>query len=89
MSKAEANLASIGARESSIASRKGARGTMYSLFAEADEVLNEEIDHFMELIRPAETEFYNKYFTARIIKDTGVRHRKPDEAEEMAGAGKK
>lgn len=88
--RAEAYSASIGARESSIADRKGARESLNSLFAKADELLNEEIDHFMEILRPTETEFYNKYFAGRIIKDTGVRHRQNNEAPAdaaPAGAG--
>lgn len=74
-SKAEAYTSSIGARESSIADRKGARETMNGLFGKADELINEEIDHYIELIRPSETEFYNKYYAARVIKDIGIRHR--------------
>ena len=73
--KADAYDAAIGARESSVADRKGARGTMSDLFDQVDELLNEEFDRYMELLRSTETEFYNKYFAARVIKDTGVRHR--------------
>ena len=29
----------------------------------------------MELLRSSDTEFYNKYFAARVIKDMGVRHK--------------
>ncbi len=75
--KAEAYSDAIGARESSVADRKGARGSMSDLFDKADELLNEEFDRYMELLRPTETELYNKYFSARVIKDTGVRHDKP------------
>ena len=74
-SKAQAYSTAIGVKESSVADRKGARGTMSELFDQADDILNEELDRFMELLRPAETELYNKYFSARVVKDTGVRHR--------------
>ena len=73
--KADAYSAAIGARESSVADRKGARGSMSDLFDKADELLNEEFDRYMELLRPTETELYNKYFSARVVKDTGVRHK--------------
>lgn len=74
-SKAQNYSTSIGVKESSVADRKGARGTMSDLFDKADEILNEDLDRFMEILRPTETEFYNKYFAARVVKDTGVRHR--------------
>jgi hypothetical protein len=65
----------IGDRESSIVDRKGARTTLTELFAKADSIINEEFDRFIELLRQSEVELYNKYFTARVIKDTGIRHR--------------
>lgn len=89
--KATAYNTAIGARESSIAERKGARGTMSELFDKADEMLNEEFDHFMELLRPTDTELYNKYFSARIVKDTGYRTKpngEPAPAPAPAGLGK-
>ena len=73
--KADAYTAAIGAKESSVADRKGARGTLDDLFSQVDELLNEELDRYMELLRAADTEFYNTYFAARVIKDIGVRHK--------------
>ncbi|MGD1046586.1 MAG: hypothetical protein ABR936_14865, partial [Bacteroidota bacterium] len=73
--KAQAYRTSIGARESGVAGRMGARTSMEELFAKADEILEEEIDPAMELIRATKTQFYNEYFTLRVVKDTGVRHR--------------
>ncbi len=73
--KAQAYTAAIGARESSVAERKGARGSMNELFDKADELLNEEFDRYAELVRPTDTELYNKYFSARVVKDMGLRHR--------------
>lgn len=86
--KATAYSNAIGARESSIADRKGARGTMEELFDKADEILNEELDNFMELLYPKDTELYNKYFAARVVKDTGVRHRENGVQPAPAGSGK-
>jgi hypothetical protein len=52
---------------------------MSELFDAADDLLNEELDKFMEIIKRSESEFYDKYFAARIIKDTGIRHRSVEE----------
>lgn len=82
--KAQAYASAIGERESSVAGRKGARGSMNELFDRADEILSEELDHFIEMLRPVDAELYNKYFAARIIKDTGVRHRMNEAAEPQA-----
>jgi hypothetical protein len=87
--KAEAYTTSIGARESSIAGRKGARGALNEFFSNIDEQISEEIDNYMELIRPAEPEFYNKYYAAKTIKETGVRHRQEEPAPAAAGAAAK
>ncbi len=70
-----------GQKESSIAERKGVRGSMNDLFYTVDELLTEEFDRYMELLRPTETEFYNKYFAARVVNDTGIRHRLGDREE--------
>jgi hypothetical protein len=73
--KVEMYAASIGAQEVSTANRKGARGTINDLFDKTDELIHEELDRFMEMMRPTETELYNKYFSARVVKDLGIRHR--------------
>ena len=57
---------------------------MNYLFYTVDELLAEEFDRYMELLRPTETEFYNTYFAARIVKDTGKRHRTNGDAEGAA-----
>ena len=82
--KAQAYSAAIGERESSVADRKGARGSMHELFDRADDLLSEELDRFIEMLRPVETELYNKYFAARVIKDTGIRHRVNGAVQEQA-----
>lgn len=66
------------------ANRKGARGTMNDLFDKTDELIYEELDRFMEMMRPTETELYNKYFSARVVKDLGIRHRTPVEVTAAA-----
>jgi hypothetical protein len=73
--KVQAYRNALGARESSVAERMGARTTMEDLFVKVDGILEEEINPAMELIRASKTQFYNEYFALRLIKDTGVRHR--------------
>jgi hypothetical protein len=75
----------IGARESGVAERIGARTSMEDLFIKADGILEEEIDPGMELLRGSQTELYNEYFSARVIKDLGIRHR-PEQATAPATA---
>jgi hypothetical protein len=73
--KIQAFSSSIGQRESSVAERMGARGNLMELFDVADKTLTEELDRLMELVRGSQTQFYNEYFAARVIKDLGTRHR--------------
>ncbi len=83
--KAKAYSDSIGSRESSVSGRIGSHSSMNSLFGRADVLLNEDMDRYMEQFRPLDTEFYDKYFAARVIKDIGVRH-KPEDAEPAPAA---
>jgi hypothetical protein len=84
--KDEAYSSAIGAKESSIADRKGARESMNELFAKADELIHAELDLYMEMVRPVDPELYHKYFAARIVKDMGVRHRAVAEPEPAGAA---
>jgi len=65
---------SLGERESGSAARTGARLSLTELFAKADDLLENEIDRQMELLREAYREFYNEYFAARVIRDLGIVH---------------
>jgi len=69
----------LGIRERSVAERKGARITVQDQFYKIDDILEEEIDTAMELIRTKYSRFYNEYFGLRVVKDTGIRH-KPEPA---------
>jgi hypothetical protein len=82
--KVETYAVAVGAREVSVADRKGARSTLNDLFDKADELIHEELDRFIEMLRPTETELYNKYFSARVVKDIGIRHRSNGEATAAA-----
>lgn len=73
--KVQAYRNAIDARESGVAERMGARTSMEDLFDKVDGILEEEIDTAMEAIRANKTQLYNEYFSLRVIKDMGIRHR--------------
>jgi hypothetical protein len=85
-SKIDAFNSSIGQRESSAAERVGARANLLELFDVADRTLTEELDRLIELVRGSETQFYNEYFAARVIKDLGTRHRPAQATGSKPGA---
>ncbi|HVN48033.1 MAG TPA: hypothetical protein VMU30_04345 [Bacteroidota bacterium] len=87
--KAAAYLDAIGARESSMGKRKGARTSMEEDFDEMDEILDEELDPAMELVRTSNPEFYNAYYALRPVKNTGVRHEKKDDSVDKKDAANK
>jgi len=77
--KADAYSTSIAQRETGGAQKAGARANLLELFDVADRTLNDQLDHLIELVRRSNTQFYNEYFAARVIKDLGTRHRPPQE----------
>jgi len=64
----------IGNKDASYASKSAARQTLSQLFDQADVVLKNEIDSLMESFKTANEIFYNKYWSARVIKDLGLGH---------------
>jgi len=64
---------------SEVSSRIAAKISMNEVIREAKELLTDQIDLQMELIRRREPEFYNAYQSARKIIDIGVRHAKKEE----------
>jgi hypothetical protein len=77
--KAEVYSASIGARESSVGEHSGARTALLKLYDEVDELLDDELDRLMELIKVPEPQLYNQYFALRNVKELGKVHRKEDD----------
>jgi hypothetical protein len=65
----------MGKRESSTSERKGVRKSMEQVFSEIDELLADEIDRHMEHLKQNYSQFCEQYFSARMVKDIGVRHR--------------
>ena len=56
-------------KESKTAESKAARQELGEIFDQADEILSEELDNMIELIKDSDQDFYNKYQAARVIKD--------------------
>ena len=65
---------SIELAESSSAARKAARKSQQELMADADAILSEKIDKYIELLRESDPQLYDAYFEARMIKNAGLRH---------------
>ncbi len=77
--KTAAFSTALGDRESSVAERVGAGAALGDLFDRMDDLLKDELDRLIETVRESERDFYNEYFAARVIKDIGIRHTKPNQ----------
>jgi hypothetical protein len=73
----------IGIRESSVAERVGARHALNALFRKTDTLLQEGLDGLIEQFRDSHRQFYDEYWSAKVIKDIGIRHEKPKETESV------
>ncbi|HMA64781.1 MAG: hypothetical protein ACM31E_11375 [Fibrobacterota bacterium] len=58
-------------KDTRFAGSKAAREVLFNLFANADELLREDIDTMVELLKNNNNDFYNQYNAARTIKDIG------------------
>jgi hypothetical protein len=58
-------------KDTACAGCKAAREVLSNLFADTDELLTEDIDTMVELIKNNYRDFYNQYNAARTIKDIG------------------
>jgi hypothetical protein len=73
----------LGRKESKHAEARAAREALFDAFDNVDDVLKEDLDSLMELVRIPNPEFYNHYWAARAIKDLGFVKRKTDTAQEQ------
>ena len=73
---------SIAERDSSSADTKGARQALSDLFDETDELLNDELDRYFEILRLTQPELFASYTAGRNVKLLGIRHREPTEPTE-------
>jgi hypothetical protein len=58
------------------AERTGTRSSLTECFVEVDTLLSGSIDKLMEGFRKKDPEFYNAYWSARVIRDIGGSHSK-------------
>ncbi|GEM_PF-2317972 len=61
------------------AGSKAERELLYQAFEKTDDILREDIDRLMEMIKGQDIEFYDTYRAARTIKDYGATHKKPED----------
>lgn len=64
---------SISKQQEKYAERSMNREAFTNLFVKVDSTLNDELDSFMEMFSDTQTNFYNQYKSARVIKDLGTR----------------
>ena len=59
----------LGTREESVALRVAAGAEVEGFFKDADNVLLNQMDKIIEVFRESDTQFYNEYKNARVIRD--------------------
>ena len=59
----------LGTREESVALQVAAGAEVESFFKDADNLLLNQMDKIMEVFRESDTQFYNEYKNARVIRD--------------------
>ncbi|MFA6025592.1 MAG: hypothetical protein WC727_04060, partial [Ignavibacteriaceae bacterium] len=63
----------VGNKDTGFTDHVALRDTLYGLFDKTDELLREEADAIVEVLKETQPGFYNQYFAARVIKDLGGR----------------
>ena len=69
------------------AESKAARKALHECFDRADDILCNDIDKLMEMVKPMDPDFYRQYKAARAIRDLGggfSKEKKPVETRETA-----
>jgi len=79
--KLEALKNAKGNKDVSFTDRSATRVALTQLFDKADELLKDEADGIVEVVKESHPDFYNQYFAARVIKDLGGSHTKPDDED--------
>lgn len=82
--KIDGYRSSGGTRDSSVADRKGTRINIVDLINEQDDLLEEKLDSFVNKFIAKDKLFYDGYYSARQIKEYGVRHNKKEEENAVA-----
>jgi hypothetical protein len=84
-SKLEVYEKRLGERESAEADTHALRVSLTHAFEEADGILKEELDNLMLLLKEKNGDLYNRYKSARVIHDLGLKKRKKDGQEQSEG----
>ena len=79
--KLEALKNAKGRKDVGYTDRSATRVALTELFAKADELLKDEADGIVEVVKESHPDFYNQYFAARVIKDLGGSHTKPEDED--------
>lgn len=79
--KLTALKSAVGKKDSGFTDHVAIRKTLSELFDKADDLLREEADAIVEVLKETKLSFYNQYFAARVIKDLGGSHTKPGEED--------
>lgn len=83
-SKIDLFASALSDKENSYTEKTTFKLELNELFKMADDLLKEIIDDFMELYKTDNPTMYNNYFSARIVKNLGVRHTKQEEKKTEA-----
>ncbi len=83
----DAYTASLGNRNSTTTMHSGQRKSIGSLFKEADGILSDQIDKFVNSMEETHTDFYEDYRAARVIKDVAASRGKNDGDSASPGGG--
>lgn len=68
----------LNAKEESYTGKPNLKTRIKDLFAAADELLKNKIDFLADLFEETNPEFYNNYYSARVVKNLGIRHEKTE-----------
>jgi len=74
---------SINNQSSKSTEKQASREALTEGFKKADDIIKDQLDPLIELIREKDIDIYNQYYAARTIKDLGVRKTVKEEGKEM------
>jgi hypothetical protein len=73
----------VNMKESKSAESHSTKNSLEKSFKTADEILKDEIDRYIELVKEKYPDFYDQYIKARTIKDLGIKRTKKTEPEKQ------
>lgn len=72
----------LNGKDTGFANRSALRKELTEKFDAADEILEHQLDNLIELVRKTDKLFYDKYYSARGIKDLGMGRKKEEKPAE-------